>query len=916
MGSQFQHNFAVQRDRLFTSAPYNEVPHHQPGMQLAQPPPSKFSDAASDPGSYEYYFGTGNMKETGSIPARADEYQQFPAALEGPCEFLTKLTIELITNADAFVVREILPFKRADNIDTVELDELVFHHHLLQRTAYEVPPRLLKYERRHNSWTFGYYGIGMKLEVGFAKTPLGRQAYRMHLTQIANATINTSRLSAYQALFLANYNADPTMNYYQLTMPLHMFHKYMDSLVNMWAMLAKSRDGLGLLVSQAKRILGSRGVQPDTIILPNGSDAIVNGASSGVMVGPSAKGINYEASLKIAGLNVYYFTPVKRAQRENPVDFSIRERTTGRCMLMTASHLTACAPYFRTGHMQVTVYDEDKDDERIITALQAFNASLLPSGVGTFNFGESIVNAFAMGGEHPLDEDNNNPTIREILTAVSHNGWDAWSQAVVQCKNFWDVFEVDQNGPDANDGPRNGRPNGGGGRGGGERFIKFSAWYHAVSNRPEFAGLKGDIDAASQVEQYGSKKPKTVKELVKAFSDRKASVASLLHLTLTGYKSLDDAEVAANFGGAAVEAVAREISRVFELQQVPAAAMGVDEKKEAPPAQAVQLVDGDDAEKRRRLFVAGDLQQDNFYASISNRRKALELWCSYNAKGSQKLEPQGDSDLTSKFFPQDVQANNFIELIARCIQNDVIPPVAFLLLGPHVTHRMGSAIVCKRGEALGNTYLCNPDFRLATDAARKTIFGHFTTRAGAVVKNPENMVQFPDVVPVNYLRGGGASLMYASNRRLYSLYKQNKICTTDGALFSCIVPFDYELPTARLDITGKFANVAEEAENDKPHYPTAAMYSHYWDWKSHPVDARNDQYIQQGNDKHNTICHVDFHIRGYPTGPQSETLNPQFVKSQGPWGDAYPGCGKVRKAQQAFLEPVDYRRINVITIRN
>lgn len=913
MGSQFQHNFAVQRDRLFTSAPYNEVPHHQAGMQLAQPPPSKFSDAASDPGSYEFYFGKGNMKETGPIPARADEYQQFPAALEGPCEYLTKLTIELITNADAFVVREILPFKRADNIDTVELDELVFHHHLLQRTAYEVPPRLLKYERRHNSWTFGYYGIGMKLEVGFAKTPLGRQAYRMHLTQIANATINTSRLSAYQALFLANYNADPTMNYYQLTMPLHMFHKYMDSLVNMWAMLAKSRDGLGLLVSQAKRILGSRGVQPDSIILPNGSDAIVNGASSGVMVGPSGKGINYEASLTVGGLKVYYFTPVKRAQRENPVDFSVRDRTTGRCMLMTASHLTACAPHFRTGHMQVTVYDEDKDDERIITPIQAFNASLLPSGAGNFDFGEAIVDAFALQGEFPLDDDAAaNPTIREVLKAVSHNGWDAWSQAVVQCKNFWDVFDVDRNGPPPDDN-QGGPPPDGGGRG--NAIISFRSWYDTNASFPRFKTIRDAINSSKKPAGALIKsipKDPTAQDVIAALNDEKQDNAVVL-AAIVSKTRFDFMQVHSDFNGATIQAVVDELKYVTNNGNAAA-----DEKQPAPAAAPAQ--ENANGDKRSRLaFNQEDVQGDmaDFYASVTKRRQALELWCGYNAKGLSKLvPPENDRDLTSKFFPSGVMANNFMELIARCIKNDVIPPVGFLLLGPHVTHRMGSAIVCKRGEALGNTYLCNPDFRLATDAARKTIFGHFTTRSGAVVKNPENMVQFPDVVPVNYLRGGGASLMYASDRRLYSLYKQNKICTTDGALFSCIVPFDYELPTARLDITGTFANVAHEAENDKPHYPTAAVYSHFWGWKSHPVDARNDQYIQQGNDKHNTICHVDFHIRGYPTGPQSDTLNPQFVKSQGPWGDAYPGCGKVRKAQQAFLEPVDYRRINVITIRN
>ena len=80
-----------------------------------------------------------------------------------------------------------------------------------------------------------------------------------------------------------------------------------------------------------------------------------------------------------------------------------------------------------------------------------------------------------------------------------------------------------------------------------------------------------------------------------------------------------------------------------------------------------------------------------------------------------------------------------------------------LIFRPFQTWTMSSAILCRAGSELGNTWHGHHDMQLQNDAIRKVMVGHYTFYSRAIVKQPKMVSVVEDVFTQGYVSGEGTS---------------------------------------------------------------------------------------------------------------------------------------------------------------
>ena len=70
---------------------------------------------------------------------------------------------------------------------------------------------------------------------------------------------------------------------------------------------------------------------------------------------------------------------------------------------------------------------------------------------------------------------------------------------------------------------------------------------------------------------------------------------------------------------------------------------------------------------------------------------------------------------------------------------------------------MGTGILLKKGNELGNTFRGWADFQLTDNIIAKTHDGHFTFWHASVVTNPKMLFLAEDIFCTNYIGGEGKS---------------------------------------------------------------------------------------------------------------------------------------------------------------
>ena len=221
-------------------------------------------------------------------------------------------------------------------------------------------------------------------------------------------------------------------------------------------------------------------------------------------------------------------------------------------------------------------------------------------------------------------------------------------------------------------------------------------------------------------------------------------------------------------------------------------------------------------------------------------------------------------------------------------------PHKLLLFRPRMTYRMGTAILLKGGEELGQTLHGHHDFQLTDDVIHKTHIGHYTFYSKSVVREPKNMYLAEDVYCAGY--NGGENTRFITEDNVVQQWSR----TTDHSSRSIIcipVPVDTPIP-ACMSVVGDFeTHQMNMRDDDDGRFATSGVLKEQLEQYMGPYENRN---VDEEVDTVNGVC---FHGA---TMTQQKRGGP-FTMTQmntGHWGPSvYDGCAAVRQGMYAHLRP-------------
>ena len=196
------------------------------------------------------------------------------------------------------------------------------------------------------------------------------------------------------------------------------------------------------------------------------------------------------------------------------------------------------------------------------------------------------------------------------------------------------------------------------------------------------------------------------------------------------------------------------------------------------------------------------------------------------------------SGLDARLRNTPTQNDMFKAMFCRCrltkgtlkkfAEYDIIIPFGFLLVRPFMRYDMCSAILCKSGPELGETYMGHADFQLTDDVIHKTHIGHYTFYSKSVIKNSKLYTIAEDIFSAGY-KGGEGTRFYKDPE---SLSQDIHAEAFRADIIAHLIPYRTNQPNAPriqnpIDLTGKLHPTLyqdtdiPEVEADVAMYPGA-----------------------------------------------------------------------------------------------
>lgn len=235
------------------------------------------------------------------------------------------------------------------------------------------------------------------------------------------------------------------------------------------------------------------------------------------------------------------------------------------------------------------------------------------------------------------------------------------------------------------------------------------------------------------------------------------------------------------------------------------------------------------------------------------------------------------------------------------LQYDILMvPHKMLLFRPRMTYRMGSAILLKGGEELGNTLHGHHDFQLTDDVIHKTHIGHYTFYSKSVVREPKNMYLAEDVYCAGYCGGENTKFIQAEIPSEIKEGLTEEMNHGTASILAIAVPHDFE-PDACMSVLGDLSKHGPGLANsmtfdDAPTLQILGevLKDHVRQYTaSHTATADPDDMMING------IC-----FRGAEKVSKDGIVWTQRQQNTGHWGPSvYDGCASVRMGNYAHLKP-------------
>ena len=275
--------------------------------------------------------------------------------------------IRKIEANEDFIIRTILPLTELPPGGTIQVSELIFNDHNLDRIPEQGVGRLTTQQFRSWETRIQRHGLAFMMEDGFAMTEMGLETYTASILQISNATTDTMIIDAYYNLLMVTANDDYYKAYGIVTKnPTRaVVFEYEKTL---WSILSKTARGFWTMVKMGRDTFGERRITPDSLIMPfNTRDYLKYSrpeTRSYYEVGPRGpdfffgKGYIQQAE----GLEIFessMFPMLDSEQREDPL---IRNRSIGEFWdSLYADNAVDDPRFYRTSMRDRTIHDNRND---------------------------------------------------------------------------------------------------------------------------------------------------------------------------------------------------------------------------------------------------------------------------------------------------------------------------------------------------------------------------------------------------------------------------------------------------------------------------------------------------------------------------------------------------------------------------
>ena len=249
--------------------------------------------------------------------------------------------------------------------------------------------------------------------------------------------------------------------------------------------------------------------------------------------------------------------------------------------------------------------------------------------------------------------------------------------------------------------------------------------------------------------------------------------------------------------------------------------------------------------------------------------------------------------------------------LQKMIEDDIPFPFGFLLVRPFQRYDMCSAILCRAGARLGQTFIGHSDFQLADNVINKTHVGHYTFYSKSIVHDEKEYVIAEDVFAAGY-KGGENTTMYTSKEDFVDDVRAESF---SHSILSFLIPYRTNQPRGPriqnpIDITGKLHPTLYQDTDIPARQVEAAMYpgARYYcevlqlkELSSYASDATEHflspyKYI-------NTVCFQGHQFMyNFKQGGFRDK-----IRNTGHWGPhgVYAGCKSVRCGDNAFFDDQD-----------
>lgn len=246
------------------------------------------------------------------------------------------------------------------------------------------------------------------------------------------------------------------------------------------------------------------------------------------------------------------------------------------------------------------------------------------------------------------------------------------------------------------------------------------------------------------------------------------------------------------------------------------------------------------------------------------------------------------------FLCINVNKNNMLMLC----EHNVVVPMNFLLLRPHMQYRTRAIVKCMRGGGTGFIFAGNSNLMMGWESDRKMARMHYTIHYRAVIVYPKNLYYQPDVF-VQEIDGdvGGAGCRFYTAESYRNRDQDNLV----DSLICCAIPITETVFPEFLSITGRLPF----QENAKLSYSTAERYRLKFGFGNQAGRIAGEIPSHGSAKTHDNLICCQGHQQNFVPG---ENCHSKIIVCKGHWGkNVYAGCKAVRNGNLEMLEKQHYK---------